>query len=952
MKNHRFLFPFWIITLITIAQAFCQPVTTHPRLWVTQNDLTRLRSWATPANPMYKNGFHSALVDAVTEYDAKFFPPALSAGLPLGNLDTAAVPSPAWPDMGTSNTEGYPLEAYAEMFAFASLVEQNPAERTAHARRARNLIMVAMREAVKGISDQAPYRDKQFITYNRANYWGEAWGLTVDWLQASPVPVLSAPDKKLIRQVFLLWTNQLLNAYTAGDEHPHPVGLINSPLLLSDTLQLRWAANNYYTGHARILATMSLAIDSVDDPSDQTTVLSGVAYPNLRSYIKNVTGAWLYQQYAVYEPAATVTSTLGVPSKGLGFAEGGLSVEGFMYGHALGYLLQTLLALHTAGYADPALSGPQIGLLHSPYWDKFVNGFLHSVAPVPNTVPNEPYLGSVYQYAAYGDVLRYFITYYDWTDAFGTLGVYDYLTGNTQRLAASRWIIANIFQGGDVYSRYNGGNIWGNAFASTSILMFLLFDPSVNVAALPNPHAVMPTDFVSHPLQRVLSRTEWGPDARWFTYKNSGATVNHQNGDASGFEFYRKGEWLVKQRSGYGIVTPDYLNIMGLQNTVSTNDTVPGNMPWFLGEVWTRGGQPNNGVNGGDPTGRISLQPGYVYTDADVTPMYNWPSQWTPSNDASDIQLASRSLFWLKPDLIVAYDRARSKTANRFKRTHLTTTGSVSVNGTQAIATTPNGQKMFVHSILPASARLTASPIETAEEINLWGGLAAEGEPAATRITIDDTLRPASTRFLTVIKGSDGAPVVCREITGQSGTPFHGVDLSSEHIAVLFPVDPSVPFAQLSYSVPKTTKEHFIAGLKARTSYTIAGSIVDSTLTVSVAPGIGILSDSAGVLHCTSSVLSADEGAVHLPEQFSLHQNYPNPFNPTTTIRYELPHAARVSLRLFNAVGQEMMTLVDGMENAGMHTVSVDAHALASGIYFYELKAGPFRSVKKMTLIR
>lgn len=188
----------------------------------------------------------------------------MSASLPLGNLDTAAVAASPYPDNGTENWESYATEAYAQVFAFAPLVDPDSSARLAHARRARNVFMYIIRQAALGQQANTPFRSKMFSTYNRANYWGEDWGLIFDWLQASPV--LSSYDKQLTRTTFLRWVQECLVAYTAGDEHPHPVGVVNDPQLLSDKKQLRWAANNYFTGHMRNSALMALSIDSVDDP--------------------------------------------------------------------------------------------------------------------------------------------------------------------------------------------------------------------------------------------------------------------------------------------------------------------------------------------------------------------------------------------------------------------------------------------------------------------------------------------------------------------------------------------------------------------------------------------------------------------------------------------------------------------------------------------------------------
>lgn len=80
--------------------------------------------------------------------------------------------------------------------------------------------------------------------------------------------------------------------------------------------------------------------------------------------------------------------------------------------------------------------------------------------------------------------------------------------------------------------------------------------------------------------------------------------------------------------------------------------------------------------------------------------------------------------------------------------------------------------------------------------------------------------------------------------------------------------------------------------------------------------------------------------------------NYPNPFNPQTTISYTLPEPSNVSLKIYNSIGKEVTTLVNGYENAGSHQVSFDGNTLASGIYFYVFQAGSFHKTGKMLLLK
>jgi hypothetical protein len=89
-----------------------------------------------------------------------------------------------------------------------------------------------------------------------------------------------------------------------------------------------------------------------------------------------------------------------------------------------------------------------------------------------------------------------------------------------------------------------------------------------------------------------------------------------------------------------------------------------------------------------------------------------------------------------------------------------------------------------------------------------------------------------------------------------------------------------------------------------------------------------------------------------IPEAYAMSQNYPNPFNPATIIRFNLPTASAVTLRVYNILGEEVAVLVNGEMPPGVYQVNLDAGRMASGMYFCRLQAGRFVETKKMLLIR
>jgi glycerophosphoryl diester phosphodiesterase len=97
--------------------------------------------------------------------------------------------------------------------------------------------------------------------------------------------------------------------------------------------------------------------------------------------------------------------------------------------------------------------------------------------------------------------------------------------------------------------------------------------------------------------------------------------------------------------------------------------------------------------------------------------------------------------------------------------------------------------------------------------------------------------------------------------------------------------------------------------------------------------------------------VSVNDGQ-ELPGGYNLEQNYPNPFNPSTVINYRLPESGFISIKLFDALGNQISTIVSEIQSAGDHSVQINAEGFSSGVYFYQLEAGNFSSVKKMIKLK
>jgi hypothetical protein len=106
------------------------------------------------------------------------------------------------------------------------------------------------------------------------------------------------------------------------------------------------------------------------------------------------------------------------------------------------------------------------------------------------------------------------------------------------------------------------------------------------------------------------------------------------------------------------------------------------------------------------------------------------------------------------------------------------------------------------------------------------------------------------------------------------------------------------------------------------------------------------------VVKLVQTVLGVNEPQSSIPNDYKLEQNYPNPFNPTTTINYSIPKASYVTLKVYDVLGNEVMTVVNEQQTANNYSYNVDCSKLSSGIYYYTLNTGNYTATKKLTLVK
>ena len=116
--------------------------------------------------------------------------------------------------------------------------------------------------------------------------------------------------------------------------------------------------------------------------------------------------------------------------------------------------------------------------------------------------------------------------------------------------------------------------------------------------------------------------------------------------------------------------------------------------------------------------------------------------------------------------------------------------------------------------------------------------------------------------------------------------------------------------------------------------------------------GSGKNNTNMGALSVGCNTMDIESEQSGLPVRFELYQNYPNPFNPVTTISYALPKPALVRISVYDINGRIVETLVNEMKSAGYYSVKWNAEKYSSGIYFYQIDAGDFKSNHKCLLLK
>ncbi len=791
-----------------------------------------------------------------------------------------------WCDAGGWKTPTFDAtELYAELFAFMALIDPDPTAQEHYRIRAHDMMMW-MIDLAGDITPQncaangkaGSFRRCSFPVGDRAHQAGmEAFPLTVDWIYSS----FSSEEKKRITSVFKTWAYEALTSGPTGIGYPQPVGVMNNPALLSKPKRLRWQMNNYSDSQYRTVTMLGSVMDAADDPSDTgnaadrgtvTALPKDFKVHALKGYLSLATGAWTYVHWAVAEDPGVVGSVLGVSPDGLGEGQGGLTPEGSEYGGNYGYVAMALLALHTAGADDPTQM-PQLSLLSSSHWDLWIDGLLNVLSPVPRVEAGH----SFYETTQFGDDGNGNLITPELIKLLMPLGLYDtYTRQNPVRLNAIRWIAKRaVAEGCGVLpdnSSCNASNpVLQKRLAATPssnnftmvIYLFLLLDPAATPNSASNPSGDVdprpryPVEFYAPGHHEMASRTRWGADASWLVTHCAWMAIDHEHGACGQTEFYRKGRWLSKAHSTYNSVVGAMSMFNNSGISIGNPDSDPKNDPYF-GPVASHGAQYDSRASQEfTPSPLLSSSSTFLYEYFDQTYPHNKDRPY--HSPTSDVLHASRSLLWLKPDVLVYYDQGISRSAGMFKKDSFNFTAEPVVTGPVAkVVDSVNKQNAYLTTVLPMAEHFSSLVCAYGSNVGdcAGGDVSRGGDESAFLYQVTDTSVPMSAQFLSVLEGTDkGVSRTPVTLVQASGTALDGVVVGNT--AVLFRRIATVPeseFAGSHYSVPATVVQEYVAGLAPNTTFGVEAHASGGKIEVSVTKrcaAVCLKTDVGGVLAFT-----------------------------------------------------------------------------------------------------
>jgi hypothetical protein len=608
-------------------------------------------------------------------------------------------------------------------------------------------------------------------------------------------------------------------------------------------------------------AALTFNDTATDDPATPNTcnatryvVCPDGTAGSLHAYWTYLAGGMLYKDWAHIEDPnvswqayqAAYANLPTVPSCGnpwssnpvpcFGEGRGGESSEGSWYRYSLYRSRNALNAIHTAGYDDPILYGPQMSYGTSSWWDlhyiaelNFLTGtFGPSVGGWESTTACS---STCMNYWTTGDSLAYYRIPSDYEELTSTM-VFDTYTGRTDRTNALEWPVLNVAFGGPSGLVAELSNDYASALAIDLFLALPAADPTTT-SPPSDPRPAFPTDMFNGGNQHILARSGWTSSDTAFSYYCPNTAIDHEHEFCGRFDIFSNGEYITKGRSEFN----DYNDLMSAapQSNLAgylqpSNSGCPNNN-CFLYDAYSGGGQFWHSYQAGEVTLLHNESRAYVAAIVDTTNLYN-ASAAGGFGYYNGVNAASRSLIYLRgSNQIVYYDRGITASAQDHAMWQVAT-GPLTINGSTASWPTRSGnQKVYFTSLLSSGGTVADAGAYTGESYPQ----SSDWEPY-TRVVVDAGAQ-TSTQFLSVLEwgSSSLSQSTTSLVHSSSGTTYDGALIGSS--LVMFMRNWPAAITGITYPASQATTQ-YISDLTPNTTYAITGDGTPANATT----------DAAGVL--------------------------------------------------------------------------------------------------------
>jgi len=326
-------------------------------------------------------------------------------------------------------------------------------------------------------------------------------------------------------------------------------------------------------------------------------------------------------------------------------------------------------------------------------------------------------------------------------------------------------------------------------------------------------------------------------------------------------------------------------------------------------------------------------------------------------NNSNVMYLAEGDSIWMNSNLSEIPDFSNDPTSVNWSR--LKNAYVQAANVTALGVSTSPANVLYYGSAGGEVYRMDNANTGTAADIDVWSG---KGFPAGAYVSCIAVDPSNANNAMVVFSNYDVVSLFYTTNGGTSWTPVAGnleenPDGSGSgpscRWATILPYNGKTYFfVATSTGVYSTDNLNGSSTVWTKESASEIGNSVVTMIVSRPSDGVIVAATHAGGIYSAEINVTGVKDNFASPASFNLSQNYPNPFNPSTTIDYKVPYSTNVSLKVYDQRGREAAVLVNEYKPAGSYSIRFNASKLASGVYFYNLKAGSYNTTKKLTLLK